>query len=87
MTSTFLNNLVPVTVNRETKTRWEHAGHKIPLWVKFFWTFGEAGTVKQGKKGKVLDRGITLMFVGYDNEHNGNCYRLYNPVTSRVVIT
>ncbi len=27
------------------------------------------------------------MFVGYDNYHSGNCYRMYNPVTSRVVIT
>jgi hypothetical protein len=87
VTATFLNNLVPVTVNGETKTRWEHTGHKILLWVKVLLTFGEAGTVKEGKKGKVLDRGITMIFVGYDNEHNGNCYRIYNPVTSRVVIT
>ncbi len=87
VTATFLNNLVPVTVNRENKTRGEHTGHKILLWVKFLQTFDEAGTVKEGKKGKVLDRGITMMLVGYDNEHNGNCYRMYNPVTSRVVIT
>jgi hypothetical protein len=85
VTATFLNN--PVTVNGDTKTRWEHAGHKIPLWVKFLWTCGEAGTVKEGRKEKVLDRGITMIFVGNDNEHNGNWYRMYNPVTSRVVIT
>jgi hypothetical protein len=87
VTATFLNNLVPVTINEETKTRWEHACHKLPLWVKSFWTLGKAGTVKEGKKGKVLDRGITMMFVGYNNKHSGNCYRMYNPVTSRVVIT
>jgi hypothetical protein len=28
-------------------------------------TFGKAGIVKEGKKGKVLDRGLTMMFVGY----------------------
>jgi hypothetical protein len=28
-----------------------------------------------------------MMLAGYDNEHSGNCYRMYNPVTSRVVIT
>ncbi len=72
VTATFLNNLVPVTVNGEMETRWEHAGHKIPLWVKFLWTFGKAGTVKEGKKGKVLDRGITMMFVRHDNEHNSS---------------
>jgi hypothetical protein len=86
-TATFLNNLVLVTVNGETKTRWEHASHKIPLWVKCLWAFGKAGPVKEGKKGKVLDRGITIMFIGYDNDHSRNCYRRYNPVTSRVVIT
>jgi hypothetical protein len=87
VTATFLNNPVPVTVNGETKPRWEHTSHKIPLWAKFLWTFGKAGTVKEGKNRKVLDRGITMMFVGYDIEHSGNCYRMYNPVTSRVVIT
>jgi hypothetical protein len=87
VTATFLNNLVPVTVNGETKTKWEHAGHKITLWVKCLRTFGNAGTVKEGKKGKVLGRGITMMFIGYDNEHSGNCYRMYNLATSRVAIT
>ena len=28
-----------------------------------------------------------MMFVGYNNYHSGNYYRMYNPVTSRVVIT
>ena len=28
-----------------------------------------------------------MMFVGYNNYHSGNCYRMYNPITSRVVIT
>jgi hypothetical protein len=87
MTAMFLNNLVSVILNGESKARWEHAGHKLPVWVKNLQNFGEAGTVKEGKKGKVLDRGVTMIFVGYDNYHSGNCYRMYNPVTSRVVIT
>jgi hypothetical protein len=28
-----------------------------------------------------------MMFVGHINYHSGNCYRMYNSVTSRVVIT
>jgi hypothetical protein len=28
-----------------------------------------------------------MMFGGYNNYCSGNCYRMYNPVTSRVVIT
>ncbi len=87
MTVTFLNNLVPVILNGENKTRWEHTGHKLPLWVKNLRTFEEAGTIKEEKKGKVLDRGVTMMIIGYNNYHSGNCYCMYNPVTSRVVIT
>ncbi len=34
MNATFLNNLVPVIPNGESKARWEHAGHKLPVWVK-----------------------------------------------------
>ncbi len=34
MTATFLNNLVPVIMNEERKTRWEYAAHKLPAWVK-----------------------------------------------------
>ncbi len=33
------------------------------------------------------DRGITMLFVGYADEHAGNCYRMYNPVTSKVNVT
>jgi hypothetical protein len=74
ITATFFNNFVPVILNGESK-------------VKNLHTFGETGTVKEGKKGKVLDRGVTMMFVWYDNYHSGNRYRMYNPVTSRVAIT
>ncbi len=87
MTATFLNNLVPVSINGEKKTRWEHAGRNLPAWVENLQTFGEAGTEKEKKEGKVLDRGVTMMFVGYNNYHSGNCYHMYNLVTSRVVIT
>ena len=81
-TVTALDNLIPVTWNGKTLTRYEHAGHEIPKFVKHLRTFGEAGIVKDKKDGKVGDRGITMMFVGYANSHAGNCYRMYNPVTS-----
>jgi hypothetical protein len=63
MTATFLNNLVPVILYGESKARWEHAGHKLPVWVKNHQAFGEAGTVKEGSNRKDLDRGVTMMFV------------------------
>ncbi len=57
MTATFLNNLVPVILNGESKARREHAGHKLPVLVKNLQAFREAGTVKEGRNRKVLDRG------------------------------
>ena len=30
------------------------------------------------------DKGLTCMFVGYAKDHVGNCYRMYNPATSRI---
>jgi hypothetical protein len=47
--------------------------------VKYLRTFSEAGIVKNGKDGKVGGRGITMVFVGYADEHAGN--------TSRVSVT
>ncbi len=38
-------------------------------------------------KEVVGNRGITMLFVGYADEHAGNCYRMYNPVTSGVNVT
>jgi hypothetical protein len=86
-TATYLNNLVVVTVNGVTKTRWEYAGFEMLLWSKNLRTYGEAGTVKEGKRGKVLDRGVTMMFVGYSRENPANCYKMFNPTTSRLTLT
>jgi hypothetical protein len=63
VTATFLNNLVPVTIKDVIQMQWEHAGYQRLSWAKKLCTFGKAGIVKEGKKGKVLDRGLTMMFV------------------------
>ncbi len=63
MTATYLNNLVLVTVQGETRTRWEHADFKLPLWSKNLRTYREAGMVKEGKRRKVLDCGVNMMFI------------------------
>ncbi len=72
-TVTALDNLIPVTWNGITKTRYEHSGFEIPKFVKHLRTFGEARIVKNGKGEKVGNRGITMVFVGYADEHAGNC--------------
>lgn len=87
-TATHLNNLMPVTIDDVTKTHWEWAGYDIPEeWTKNLCTFGKAGVVKEGKQGKVLDRGITMMFVGYSENHAEMVFRMYHPETSRIVQT
>ena len=50
MTVTALDNLIPVTLNGVTKTRYEHAGRIIPEFVRYFRTFGKAGIVKNMKQ-------------------------------------
>jgi hypothetical protein len=65
MTATVLDSLIPVAWKEEKKSRCEHAGYNIPKFVKHLRTFGEAGIVKNIKDGKVGNRGITMMFVGY----------------------
>ncbi len=87
MTATYLNNSVIVTLNGEKKTQWEHAGFKLLLSTKNLCTYGEAGTVKEGKCGKVLDWGVTMMFIGYNQENPENCFRIFNPESSRVTLT
>jgi hypothetical protein len=49
-------------------------------------TFGEAGVVTEGKRGKTGDRGIDMMFVGYPGREHDS-YRMWNPLTNRVVVT
>ena len=41
--------------------------------------FGKAGTVRTGKDSKVGNHGVTMMSVGYTDNHEGNCYQIYNP--------
>ncbi len=52
--ATALDNLIAVTVNRETKTRYEHAGLLLPSFVKHLRTFSKAGIVKNEKKEKLV---------------------------------
>ncbi len=58
----------------------------MPLWTKNLCTYGVAGTVKEGKCGKVLDWGVTMMFIGYNQENPENCFRMFDPVSGRVTL-
>ena len=77
-----LDILIPVMWKGEIKTRYQHAGQEVPKFIKYLRTFGDAGIVKDKKDGKVGDRGITMLFVGYTDGQARNCSRMYNPVIS-----
>ena len=51
-------------------------------------TWGEAGvvTLRDRKKSKIQDKGTTCI-VGYALDHTGDCYRMYNPETSKIHLT
>ncbi len=40
--------------------------------------------MKDGKKGKVLNRGLTMMFVGYSEDHAEYVFQMFNAETSRI---
>ena len=82
-----MDYLTVIDINGVSKTRIEHYGKEIPNWAKHLHKWGEAGTVKTGKDGKIGDRGVTCIFIGYANNHEGNVFRMCNEKTSRVTET
>ena len=75
---TKLDSLASVEISEVKKMRVEHYANIIPNWVKFMRTFGEDGTVRTGKDGKVGNCWVTMMFVGCADNHEGNCYQRFN---------
>jgi hypothetical protein len=79
-----LDWLTVIKLDDEKKTRIEHYQGSLPAFANQLRTIGEAGTVRIGKNGKVKDRGVTMLFVGYATQHEGDCWRMYNPETKKV---
>ena len=88
-TATDLDGLSLVKVKGKIATRYQHMFGKNPAWVKHLRTFGEAGTVKvKGKyTPKLSDRGAQCMMVGYAEQHDGDVYRMWNPLTRKIHVT
>lgn len=70
-----------------TKSKIEFYGLPLPRFAKHLRIWGEAGTVKLPKDGKVKERGVTCVFIGYASNHEGDCYRMWNPVTGMVMLS
>ena len=84
MTVTKLNWLQILELDGVEKTRIEHYGYDVPGFAKHLRTWGEAGTIKLKKVNKVDNYGVTCIFVGYANHHEGCCYRMWDPNTGQV---
>ena len=88
-TATDLDGLMVNDVNGKVKSKYEHAFGKNPKFASHLRTWGEAGTVKTKKTGtpKLSDRGVICVFIGYAKDHDGDCYKMWNPDTNGVHTT
>ena len=87
MTATLLDGLHPVKIDGVEKSRYNHwSGGSEPKWAKYLRTWGEAGTVKLTSiaTGKLEDRGVPCIFVGYATDHDGDVYRMWDPRTGGI---
>ena len=76
-TATQLENIIVKANN--TKTSYELFYGVNPEWTKFLRTFGEIAMVQDGQlgqiKGKLTNRGMPCMFIGYPEDHAPNVYQ------------
>ena len=88
--ATKLDNIIPVTVDGVTQSRYKHLLGSNPDWPRGLRTFGEARVVKTKAykmHPKEADRGVTCMFIGYPDNHPWDCYQMWDPKTGGVHMT
>ena len=83
--TTKLDWLAIVKIGNVMKARIEHYGMEITTWTKRLRIWVEAGTVKTGKNGKLGDRGMTMIFFGFTNNHGPDVFQMLNPETRRTM--
>jgi hypothetical protein len=74
-----------VTINGIMATRYPHQMGFEPGWTKYVHTWGEAGRVslKKKKHSKAKDKGTTMMFVGYPDNHSPDTFNMWDSTTQR----
>ena len=73
-------------IDREKKSLVEHwSGSKLEYALNLC-MWGGAGTVKLKAQmtGKLEDRGVQCMFVGYAKDHAGDVYHMWDPDTNGI---
>ena len=84
-----LDGLFASEINGLVQTRYEYCGIKVPKFVKHMKIWGDAGVVKIKTRTspKFKDKGVTCLFAGYDEDHDGECYRMLDPIRHYVCVT
>jgi hypothetical protein len=86
-TATMLDGLTVATTDGQTGTLYVLWCGENPKFAQHLRTWGEAGTVKTKVKGapsRIADRGIQCMMTGYATDHEGDCYRMWDPKTKGI---
>jgi hypothetical protein len=80
-----------IPVNTSNSTAYERFYGKNPDWVNNLRTFGEIAMVHDGKlgnvKGKIKNRGIPCMFIGYPVNHSPDIYEFLNLETHKKILS
>ena len=88
-TATLLENATVST--HETTTAYYKIHNKHPNFVKHLRTFGEVAIVRDHAtskiKGKLENRGLEGIFLGYAMNHDANVYRLLKLANNRVILS
>ena len=89
MMASQLDGLQPVRREGTVATKYVHQNGKNPAWADHLRTPFEAGTVTVHTKlrNKSVRRGIPCVFIGYLDDHPGDCYQMWNPINKQVYKT
>ena len=92
-TATTLSNINPFRRNGEEKGlspfQRFYGEDKKPKWIHHMHTFGEIGQkpTRETIRSKLADRSERVMFLGYAEDHPGDCYRVYKFEKDSVVLS
>jgi hypothetical protein len=88
-TAAYLDSSGITTVRTKKATQHEHFYGSNPKCMKFLRTWWEVETVevKTDMMPSIADRDILYVFVGYEDYHDGDVYRMSSPKMERVHIT
>ena len=88
-TATKLENII--VKNESRFTSYELFYGVNPEWAYFLRTFGEIGIVQDGRlghiKGKLTNRGIPCMFIGYPEDHAPNVYQFLKLESETMILS